>query len=679
MITTPNPSVIRGSLQCAFVDIAVATVSGVTQRTPGLETLDRVRRRELATFLVACVRRETRGRPTQLESLVGAAPTLCLASAARLHRVSGIVRRSLDGVAGIPASVLDELDAGVSGAAHWHLVTVGLLARVAESFDAQNLDWVVMKGPVLAANYHAHVGDRVYGDLDLLVSRTHFAAAMAELERLGFEPTVRNWPLAKKAMLAEVGMRNGSLHIDLHWHLHYSRFDRRAVSIDPESMLARGRHLQVSGLSVRTFDPVDTLVSVAFHAARSGGHALVWLTDIDRVLVVDQPDFAEVVRRAHQYGCAPAVGLMLDRRRRLLDSPVPTWVVRSLAPPTLRCSGTDPRRGVNASSAPRSPDRRSVPCSELTGQHCGDDDRLTATGRPATRGKDIVARVRRIQRSHREGSLPPSGRPERGAVIRILRAQAPARLESGGNDDTGRHLVTTADPAARMVAGGLVGPQDPCGDRRFDRDHLVGDRRPAPRRTLAARPARRNESVDAAELAPFLVALAALLIVSALSQALAGELRLPLGERVYRRTMDDILDVAVEVELEAYETSEFADQLERARLTAGGQSQAVVFGVVSIVSAFVIAAGIVAVLFGVAPILVPVALVGYVPIVLVTIRNNRARYRLEYELTELQRERAYLEYVLSDRTDTKEVPPRTAWPRRCAGGIRSCGMNVWIV
>ena len=161
--------------------------------------------------------------------------------------------------------------------------------------------------------------------------------------------------------------------------------------------------------------------------------------------------------------------------------------------------------------------------------------------------------------------------------------------------------------------------------------------------------------VDAGQLAPYLIAIGALLVVSAISQSIASELRLPLGERVYRRTMDRILDVATEVEMEAYETTDFADRLQRARLAAGGQSQAVVFGLVSIVSTTVIATGIVLVLLGISPLLVPLAVVGYVPTLIVNVRKNQARYELERDLTELQRERAYLEYLMTDRAEAKEI------------------------
>ena len=164
-----------------------------------------------------------------------------------------------------------------------------------------------------------------------------------------------------------------------------------------------------------------------------------------------------------------------------------------------------------------------------------------------------------------------------------------------------------------------------------------------------------TEHVDAGDLAPSLILLGVLLMLAALSQAVATELRIPLGEQVTRRAMDEILDVATEVELEAYEGAEFHDRLQRAQAAAGQQSAAVVFGLVTILSTFVVAIGVVIVLVTVAPVLVPLAIVGYIPIALVNVRNNRKRYELERELTELQRDRSYLEYLMTDRIEAKEI------------------------
>ena len=98
-----------------------------------------------------------------------------------------------------------------------------------------------------------------------------------------------------------------------------------------------------------------------------------------------------------------------------------------------------------------------------------------------------------------------------------------------------------------------------------------------------------------------------------------------------------------------------------------------VFGLVTIVSTLVVAIGVVGVLVRVAPVLVPIAVLGYLPIALVNVRNNRARYKLELELTELQRERSYLEYLMTDRIEAKELrsydvaPTLRALARRAVG------------
>ena len=164
-----------------------------------------------------------------------------------------------------------------------------------------------------------------------------------------------------------------------------------------------------------------------------------------------------------------------------------------------------------------------------------------------------------------------------------------------------------------------------------------------------------DAQVDAGDLAPYLVLLGLLLVLSGLSQAVSGEVRVILTENVHRLAMDEILDVATEVEFEAYEGAGFHDRLQRARMAAAGQSSAVVFGLVTIVSSLVVAFGVVVVLLAVVPLLVPIAVLGYVPIAVVNARNARARYQFEVELTELQRERGYLELLMTEHMLAKEV------------------------
>lgn len=181
-----------------------------------------------------------------------------------------------------------------------------------------------------------------------------------------------------------------------------------------------------------------------------------------------------------------------------------------------------------------------------------------------------------------------------------------------------------------------------------------------------------NLRVSASDLAPGLLVLGALLVAGALSQAVSNEVRVLLAERVHRSSMDAILDVATEVDYEAFEGADFHDRLMRARVATGGQSSAVVFGLVTILSTVIVTAGVVAVLLTVVPYLLPIALLGYLPILLVNARNTRARYRFEVELTELQRERGYLEMLMTERLMAKEVRSYETTP-----ALRRWHSEIW--
>lgn len=164
-----------------------------------------------------------------------------------------------------------------------------------------------------------------------------------------------------------------------------------------------------------------------------------------------------------------------------------------------------------------------------------------------------------------------------------------------------------------------------------------------------------SASVGTGQLAFWLALLGIALLVGTQSQAASSELRAPLAERVQRNATEEVLDVATSLDLEAFEQPELHDKLARARLAAGAQSSAIVFGLITILSTVVISVGIIAVIVAIAPELIPIAVLGYAPIALVGIRNNRASHAMEIELTELARQRSYLELVLTDRRDAKEV------------------------
>jgi Uncharacterised nucleotidyltransferase len=309
----------------------------MTRGTGGLETLTRHERDALRKLLIRATSVAGCSKEfDELSPLTAAAPITALPAAAALHRVSGTVLRGLDGVDGVPCEVREQLAAVRRQASLHHLLVVGALGQITRSFDEAGLSWVAMKGPVVAALLYPDVGDRSYADLDLLVDRLDFPRAMQILEDLGYHHSIHNWALAEAMLAGQVGLQSPALHVDLHWHLHYSREDRRPFAIHPELMIGRANRVVVSGLTVPAFDPVDRLLTLAFHAARSGGHRLIWLKDIQRAVSVEDPDLDELVARCHRFRCGPPVGIMLGRAKALLDAEIPDEIVRAITPAALR-------------------------------------------------------------------------------------------------------------------------------------------------------------------------------------------------------------------------------------------------------------------------------------------------------------------------------------------------------
>ena len=156
-------------------------------------------------------------------------------------------------------------------------------------------------------------------------------------------------------------------------------------------------------------------------------------------------------------------------------------------------------------------------------------------------------------------------------------------------------------------------------------------------------------------VAPALLLLVGLTAVLGLSGAAARELSMLLTELVGRDATGRILDVASTVDLEAYEDSGFHDRLERARFNANNRPVMAVNGLLGMLNGAVAALGVTVGLLILHPSLVPVTLVGLVPLWVAENRNGRAWYRFAVDMTPVDRERAYLANTLGSKPLAKEV------------------------
>ena len=154
---------------------------------------------------------------------------------------------------------------------------------------------------------------------------------------------------------------------------------------------------------------------------------------------------------------------------------------------------------------------------------------------------------------------------------------------------------------------------------------------------------------------PELAALAVLSAFLGFAAAAMSERRLLLAELVERQVQGQIIDSVSAVELAAFEDPGFHDRLRRAKFNAVEQSWEVTFSLMTISQAAVGVGALVAVLIGIEPLVVPVVVLAYLPLWLVTKRNAKASYDFSYAMTVADRERAYLNSVLTGKAEAKEI------------------------
>lgn len=158
-----------------------------------------------------------------------------------------------------------------------------------------------------------------------------------------------------------------------------------------------------------------------------------------------------------------------------------------------------------------------------------------------------------------------------------------------------------------------------------------------------------------ADVLPELGLLVALTVMLSFAVAVIAEQNRVLGELVARDATARVLDVAQSIELEAFESPEFYDRLQRAQMGGLTRPLQMVSGLGTLATSLVSLLGISVALAAIQPVLVPFLLLGYAPLWYASTRNSKALFHFMLDLTEDDRQRGYLHRVLSGRDEAKEI------------------------
>ena len=261
--------------------------------------------------------------------------------------------------------------------------------RLVDTVLGPNVPWMVVKGPVLARHYYRRPELRTYLDLDILVPPADLATALDRLEAHGFRLLDRNWTMLAQRLSGELHLvsPHGGM-IDLHWDLFNDSAARRSFGLVTGMFFERSRRLDLGGFTVRTLDALDTVVHTALHAARSGGDRLVWMKDLEQLILRRDFSWEELAGRCTEHRARLPVSVMLHRSRRTLGVPgLPDQALSTIGGPSVwRALG----RAVDR-AAP-------VPSASTDGSLSRMYARATRADGPSTAvelGRRVTARARR--------------------------------------------------------------------------------------------------------------------------------------------------------------------------------------------------------------------------------------------------------------------------------------------
>jgi|GEM_PF-1497180 hypothetical protein len=252
------------------------------------------------------------------------------------HRLHAVLRRTLEEAeVDVPREIADRLEARHHEYSLKNLQHSRQLYELLELFGSNDIAALPYKGPVLAEVAYGSVGDRSFGDLDLLVAADDVASACDLLERRGYE-RINFADVPVETLVDGTPFRwgkefrfvdpDGGLPVELRFgFIGGSRSDAEIFS----DLWKRRTSSTLTGRTLSTLSPEDRALLLLVHGTKHGWRQLSWVYDIALIYKQDI-DWEVVLTRAKTYRWLRAVLYGSAVMTELTGVPVPEAIQSEL-------------------------------------------------------------------------------------------------------------------------------------------------------------------------------------------------------------------------------------------------------------------------------------------------------------------------------------------------------------
>jgi hypothetical protein len=258
-----------------------------------------------------------------------------LLQTARYHGLTPLVGSNLDNAAAdiVPCQPLEVLRQQFrANAARNLFLTQELLSLVSE-FDAEGIEVIPLKGPLLAMTAYGNVALREFLDLDVLVRKQHLNRAGQLLMRCGYQqPAVQTGEHQSIHIEAQLGCDflrgDGKASVELHWSFLQKWL---GFEVDLDALWRMPEHVSVGGVNVRSLPAEIALLYLCAHGSKHRWIRLAWVVDVAQLLRAHPGlDWDELLKTAKRIGSRRTLFLGLHLARTLIGVDLPEKVLTQI-------------------------------------------------------------------------------------------------------------------------------------------------------------------------------------------------------------------------------------------------------------------------------------------------------------------------------------------------------------
>ena len=173
----------------------------------------------------------------------------------------------------------------------------------------------------------------------------------------GFAEQNRNWTGFRSLGMGEVPLHDGTVSIDLHWHLVTFTVDRACFRFHTDMLLRDRVPIELGSVATHRLSDADTLAHTVLHAGLAGARLLIHQRDVH--VVASAVDGTTAARRMGDLGMTRLASATLDRVARTLG-PLP--VALDAVGARVGSGSTPPSTAPGASACRKPATRFRAPC-----------------------------------------------------------------------------------------------------------------------------------------------------------------------------------------------------------------------------------------------------------------------------------------------------------------------------